>query len=269
MLTSNERAAFEHWFSDEGKNPRAVERSDRGYDHYRLAQAETSWTAWRAAWAARGDVPPSSPLLNLILRLDAAEGLSPAALGSLQDMIRGAYAAKAAPHSKSQQKRHAALDELREGDINPHCLRDGIPCASNGAGGCVACVDGKGTLEPSAAPATKEALREMTADAQARGEYERLPPETPAPREKSPWTLALTAEMKREVVVCSACERACCWQGEFMCDHADLAGTKRLTVLELTTKPRGENAEYWFKDGNGVIDHSALEAYRGQLSEKP
>jgi hypothetical protein len=44
------RAAFEKWFSEDGKFPRATERSDRG--EYLLAQAASSWTAWQAAWAA-------------------------------------------------------------------------------------------------------------------------------------------------------------------------------------------------------------------------
>lgn len=68
--------------------------------------------------------------------------------------------------------------------------------------------------------------------------------------------------MGRKVTVCDACERASCWQGEFYCDYAKMAGTKKLTVRELHQRPRGENAEYWFKDGNGVIDHLALEEFR-------
>lgn len=45
----DERAAFEWWASDEGENPRAVERSGHGYE---LAQIQTYWQAWqaRAAW---------------------------------------------------------------------------------------------------------------------------------------------------------------------------------------------------------------------------
>ncbi len=47
------------------------------------------------------------------------------------------------------------------------------------------------------------------------------------------------------ITVCSECERACCWQGEFMCDDARLAGTVDLTVGELRRNPRGENERYW------------------------
>jgi hypothetical protein len=43
------RAAFEHWFSDEGQWPQAVQRSGEGYS---LAQAQSSWTTWQAATAA-------------------------------------------------------------------------------------------------------------------------------------------------------------------------------------------------------------------------
>lgn len=81
-----------------------------------------------------------------------------------------------------------------------------------------------------------------------------------------PSPIAWTPVMRREVVVCSACERASCWQGEFMCDSAERAGTKRLSIHDLTTKPRGENAEYWFKDGNGVIDYGSLDDYKAQLA---
>ncbi len=43
------RAEFEHWFSDEGQWPQAVQRSGEGYS---LAQAQSSWSAWQAATAA-------------------------------------------------------------------------------------------------------------------------------------------------------------------------------------------------------------------------
>lgn len=44
-LKIDERAAFEHWASDDGENPTAVERSGHGY---RLAQIQTYWVAWQA-----------------------------------------------------------------------------------------------------------------------------------------------------------------------------------------------------------------------------
>jgi hypothetical protein len=55
-----------------------------------------------------------------------------------------------------------------------------------------------------------------------------------------------------KIMVCSSCERACCWQGEFMCDNAKIAGTKLLTVAELRRQPRGEHESYWEKD-TGVM----------------
>lgn len=41
----DERAAFEHWASDDGETPTAVERAGHGY---RLAQIQTYWVAWQA-----------------------------------------------------------------------------------------------------------------------------------------------------------------------------------------------------------------------------
>jgi hypothetical protein len=69
--------------------------------------------------------------------------------------------------------------------------------------------------------------------------------------------------MDRKVTVCGACETAACWQGSFYCDYAEMSGTKEFTVRELHQKPRGENAEYWFKDPNtGKIDQCLLEEFR-------
>lgn len=46
LLMSHERRRFEHWFSDQGKWPQAVERSGDGY---RLLQANDAWRTWQAA----------------------------------------------------------------------------------------------------------------------------------------------------------------------------------------------------------------------------
>lgn len=72
--------------------------------------------------------------------------------------------------------------------------------------------------------------------------------------------------LDRLVTVCDACETAACWQGSFMCDSAEMAGIKNLTVRDLHEKPRGENAEYWFKDGDGKIDKTLLEIYQRMTS---
>lgn len=42
-----QREAFEHWFSDEGNSPRAVERNGEGY---KLMAAQSAWNAWKAAY---------------------------------------------------------------------------------------------------------------------------------------------------------------------------------------------------------------------------
>jgi hypothetical protein len=50
MLDDNvTREAFEHWYSNAGLYPEAVERSG---DSYRLIQANGAWQAWQAAWLA-------------------------------------------------------------------------------------------------------------------------------------------------------------------------------------------------------------------------
>lgn len=53
---------------------------------------------------------------------------------------------------------------------------------------------------------------------------------------------------ERKVTVCSACLRACCWQGSFMCDAADMAGTVEKTIAELRAGQYGESPHYWNKD---------------------
>jgi len=47
------------------------------------------------------------------------------------------------------------------------------------------------------------------------------------------------------VTVCASCLRACCWQGEFMCDAADISGTVEKTVGELRAGRHGEHEHYW------------------------
>ena len=55
------------------------------------------------------------------------------------------------------------------------------------------------------------------------------------------------------VTVCAECLRACCWQGEFMCDGARDADITTKTVgqlRELNARPDfdGETEEYWQRD---------------------
>lgn len=61
------------------------------------------------------------------------------------------------------------------------------------------------------------------------------------------------------VTVCSACLRACCWQGEFMCDSARTAGTTQRTVAELRAGNYGEHESYWNVDPRtGVRAHQTF-----------
>jgi hypothetical protein len=47
------------------------------------------------------------------------------------------------------------------------------------------------------------------------------------------------------ITVCDHCMRACCWQGEFMCDGARSAGTVDRTVARLRAGKHGESEDYW------------------------
>jgi len=58
---------------------------------------------------------------------------------------------------------------------------------------------------------------------------------------------ALTANDQSEdfaVTVCDKCHRACCWQGEFMCDKARNAGTINVPV-SLLRRLALESPDYW------------------------
>jgi len=41
------RSAFEYWFSDQGKYPRAIERHG---EVYMFKHAQDAWQVWQAAW---------------------------------------------------------------------------------------------------------------------------------------------------------------------------------------------------------------------------
>lgn len=47
------------------------------------------------------------------------------------------------------------------------------------------------------------------------------------------------------IEVCSACKRACCWYGEFMCENNKDASTEIKTVKELRELKAGEHEDYW------------------------
>ena len=58
-------------------------------------------------------------------------------------------------------------------------------------------------------------------------------------------------DKEKTITVCSACHRACCWHGEFMCDEARDAGTEEKTRSELVELNAGESSHYW-DPGYGV-----------------
>lgn len=50
------------------------------------------------------------------------------------------------------------------------------------------------------------------------------------------------------ITVCSKCLRACCWQGEFMCDESQTASTVTRKVSTLVRRDYGEHPDYWNVD---------------------
>jgi hypothetical protein len=57
----------------------------------------------------------------------------------------------------------------------------------------------------------------------------------------------MTSEVRdadRIVTVCSACKRACCWQGIFYCDEYKTAGTIDMRVGDLAGLDL-EHPSYW------------------------
>lgn len=50
------------------------------------------------------------------------------------------------------------------------------------------------------------------------------------------------------VTVCSRCLRACCWQGEFMCDDARYAKTVERKIDKLVELDMGEHPFWWNRD---------------------
>jgi hypothetical protein len=60
--------------------------------------------------------------------------------------------------------------------------------------------------------------------------------------------------MDELIQVCDRCMRACCWQGEFMCDYADMAGTVYRTRDQLRAGKHGEHEDYWKTDAQLSAD---------------
>lgn len=98
-------------------------------------------------------------------------------------------------------------------------------------------------------------------------EWRDVPTEQPMTAQETRAARPALTVLDKIVTVCGVCERASCWQGAFMCDYAETAGIKNLSVRDLHEKPRGENAEYWFKDAaTGEIDRPLLEIYQRMTS---
>ena len=53
--------------------------------------------------------------------------------------------------------------------------------------------------------------------------------------------------MARSITVCDSCLRASCWDGMFMCDESEDAGTVEKTREELLSLAR-EDPGYWGTD---------------------
>lgn len=51
--------------------------------------------------------------------------------------------------------------------------------------------------------------------------------------------------MEKKVTVCDKCFKASCWQGLFLCDEAQSAGTTEKTIEELKKLNTGEHPSYW------------------------
>lgn len=54
----------------------------------------------------------------------------------------------------------------------------------------------------------------------------------------------------KTITVCSACLRACCWNGIFLCDESSGAGTVEKTVEELAALDL-EHPDYWAHEKGG------------------
>lgn len=59
----SQRKEFEHWFSDQGKWPQAVERNGEGY---KLMGAQDAWTTWKAARPSGWALVPAQPTPEMI-----------------------------------------------------------------------------------------------------------------------------------------------------------------------------------------------------------
>lgn len=79
-----------------------------------------------------------------------------------------------------------------------------------------------------------------------RRENDRMVLEIEAQQQADEMATTASVEPAKTITVCDNCLRACCWQGEFMCDSAyGDAGTVEKTIEELRSLKAGEHESYW------------------------
>lgn len=64
------------------------------------------------------------------------------------------------------------------------------------------------------------------------------------PDDKKSTVFRQVDKIVKTVTVCNKCLRACCWQGEFMCEWAKTAGTIEETI-EVLKMMNLEHPDYW------------------------
>jgi len=89
-----QRKEFEHWFSDQGKWPQAVERSGEGY---KLMGAQDAWTTWKAARPIGWALIPVQPTPEMISA--AEDGYMP--FGDMGFAIQCAIAHSGVPENET------------------------------------------------------------------------------------------------------------------------------------------------------------------------
>lgn len=55
-----------------------------------------------------------------------------------------------------------------------------------------------------------------------------------------------------KITVCDKCFQATCWQGVFMCDESQNAGTAEKTIAELIALKTGEHPDHWTTSASAI-----------------
>ena len=61
---------------------------------------------------------------------------------------------------------------------------------------------------------------------------------------------------ERMIEVCDKCLRACCWQGYFMCEENQNAGTTHKSISELKALNL-EHSDYWKHERDVIVEVDA------------